>query len=113
MVNGRRIHIECPVWCSLDHVAENMRFLEDVEHAGSLVDLMVPRMGDVPELLADARIGVDPSGSTADRRTPFVVVDDGGEGFYMNPTQAEAFADNLIMFAMQVRAMARTAGGRA
>lgn len=103
LVNGRRIHIECPVWCSLDHVAENMRFLEDVEHAGGLVDLMVPRMGDVTELLADARIGVDSSGC------PFVVVDDGSESFTMRPEQAEHFADDLILFAMQVRTMARTA----
>ncbi|MEV5944730.1 hypothetical protein [Streptomyces sp. NPDC051994] len=111
LVHGQLIHISCPSWCVLDHVAENDRFLEDVYHSGEMVDLEVPRFNGDPALLAFIRLGLDTFGSKPELRLPFLVLEDGagsGDGVYMRPEQAEEFADGLVAFAERVRAMART-----
>lgn len=110
IVHGRQIHIECPSFCTVDHVASPEGFIEDIWHAGDYADLMAPRMGKSPELALFARLGLDPYDSDPARHQTFVTVDDGGEGYYMAPDQAEEFADNLEAFAARIREMARLAG---
>ncbi|MEU4502631.1 hypothetical protein [Streptomyces sp. NPDC024089] len=108
-VSGTRVYIECPAWCTVDHVASPEGFLEDVWHGGDYANLNVPRIGRDDELFSFARLGVDPVSSDPARRNAFVFVDDGSEGYEMSPGQADRFADNLEMFAAQIRAMAATA----
>ncbi|MBT2477619.1 hypothetical protein [Streptomyces sp. ISL-94] len=109
VVRGQQILIQCPSWCTIDHVAHAEGFLEDVWHCGDYADLMAPRMGKDPELALFARLGIDPYASEPARRKPFVTVDDGGEGYYMTPDMADEFAENLTAFAEKIRAMARSA----
>ncbi|MER6778450.1 MULTISPECIES: DUF6907 domain-containing protein [unclassified Streptomyces] len=111
VVGGHQIWIECPSWCTVDHVAYSEGFLEDVWHCGDNADLFAPRIGKSPDLALYARLGLDPFDSDPGRRRAFVTVDDGSEGFYMAPDQADQFADNLEAFAEKIRAMARTARG--
>jgi hypothetical protein len=113
LIKGTRIYVECPDWCTVDHVDENANHVEDVWHAGDYADLEASRINGRSDLVAFARIGVDPQSNDPDMRNPFVVVDDGGEGFYMTPEQADQFAANLDAFADRIRAMARTAKGGA
>ncbi|MFJ3878037.1 DUF6907 domain-containing protein [Streptomyces sp. NPDC090077] len=111
VINGCTCFVECPSWCVIDHVSRPNRFLEDLWHSGTFAGLMAPSMGRDPEVTLLARLGMDPYSRNADRRSPFVNVDDGGEGLDMTPSQAFEYADNLVAFADQIRAMARTAAG--
>ncbi|MFF4644943.1 DUF6907 domain-containing protein [Streptomyces sp. NPDC001389] len=113
VVRGQRLLIECPMWCAIDHCKHPTGHLEDIWHGGNFAGLMVPRMEGEASLLAFARIGLDPYSSNPSRRSPFIVLDDGGDSDDMTPEQAEQFADNLEAFAAQIRAMARTARGEA
>lgn len=108
LVNGRRIHVECPAFCVTDHVADAVRHLEDLEHAGAMSDLVIPG-GPGYRLLAHARLGSDPFGGDSSRG-PYVVVDEGSEPFLMSPAEAAVFADRLEVFAQRVRALGRVAG---
>lgn len=111
VVRGQRIMIECPGWCTVDHVESPEGFLDDVWHAGDYADLNAPRIGKDAELVLFARLGIDPYASEPERRQAFVTVDGGDEGSYMTPDLADEFAANLEAFAEQIRSMARTARG--
>jgi hypothetical protein len=108
LINGRRILIECPDWCTEDHVAVNERHLEDVQHCGAFTDLVVPGGEPSLRLLGHARLGLD---SFAPRSKPQTVVafDDGLEVFDLSPTEAIRFADDLEAFAAKVRELAAVA----
>lgn len=109
LVSGTRIFIECFAWCTVDHVTTPEGFIEDIWHGGDYADLNVPCIGKSPDLLAFARLGVDPTSSDLAKRQAFVSVDDGGEGYEMTPVQAVEFAGNLEVFAAQIRVMAAKA----
>ena len=102
--------MECPTWCTVDHVESPESHIEDVWHGGDYANLNAPRVGREPELLVFARLGIDPAASEPAKRSAFVFVDDGGEGYEMSPAQALEFAENLERFASEIRAMAATAG---
>lgn len=110
LVNGRPVYIECRPWCTTDHVAENERHLEDVAHSGALTDLVVPGGEPGYRLLAHARLGADLFAPEPEEQVPFVVIDDGSEGFHLTPAEAGVFAERLMAFAGEVRALARIAG---
>ncbi|MFD5790734.1 DUF6907 domain-containing protein [Streptomyces sp. NPDC127037] len=112
MVGGKPVHIECPSWCYLDHVAENEGFLVDVYHCGDTVSLMAPRMGGAAQPVLHARLNADSFGTDVAHQAPHVIVDDETEFAHMTPEQAREFASNLEAFAAQVRAMAEQAAGR-
>ena len=105
LIDGRRVHLDCPLWCVDDHVAENERHLEDVTHSGAMTDLVVPG-GPGYRLLAHARLGSDPFASTPADRGPYVVVDDQSEPFILSPAEALVLADRLESFAARVRDLA-------
>lgn len=109
LIKGTKIFIQCPEWCTVDHVAANENHIEDVWHAGEYADLNVPQMNGNPELLVFARIGIDEQSDDPGMRNAFLFVDDGNSGFYMTPEQAVDFADNLHAFAARVRGMAKQA----
>ncbi|WP_405888826.1 hypothetical protein OG762_36730 [Streptomyces sp. NBC_01136] len=106
LVNGQQVYIPCATWCITDHVAENERRLEDVAHVGPSSDLVVPGGEPGYRLLADARLGADLFAPVLEERAPFVVIDDGSEGFHLTPQQAWQFVERLTAFAEQVRALA-------
>lgn len=107
LVNGQRIFLECPAWCTEDHVAVNERHLEDVCHSSAVVDLVSPRDSGPTRLLAYARVIAGNSTSLEDQ--PQVTVDfDDIQGMYLQAQDADEFANNLIAFAQQVRTLART-----
>lgn len=112
MVGGKPVHIECPSWCYLDHVAENEGFLVDVYHCGETASLMAPRMGGAPQPVLHARLNADSFGTDVAHQAPHVIVDDETEFAHMTPAQALEFASNLEAFAAQVRDMAGQAAGR-
>lgn len=111
LVNGQRIWIECQSWCTEDHVAANERYLEDVCHTSGAADLMAPRQNGPAQLLLLTRL-IAGNGDSASDRQPLVTVDvDDVNGMYLPAAEADVFADSLVAFAEQVRAMARTARG--
>lgn len=109
LVDGQTVYLPCPTWCSIDHVRENQKFLEDVWHSGDFADLEAPRRHTTPMLLAYARLGLDPFSSDDEMRRPFLFIEDGGsaEGSYLDAEHADQFADNLVAFAEKIRSMAR------
>ena len=110
LIDGQRVFIECPTWCTIDHVKENQKFLIDVWHSGEFADLTAPRRNGIPDLLAYARLGIDPFSSNEAMQRPFLFVEDGScaEGSYLDAEHADTFADNLVAFAEKIRAMGRT-----
>ncbi|MCY0917009.1 hypothetical protein OS965_02310 [Streptomyces sp. H27-G5] len=110
IVRGQQIMIQCPSFCTVDHVTDSTGHIEDIWHASDSVDLNVPRLGRQPELMAFAKIQLDGYSSDPAKRTPFINVEDSSaDGFDMAPAQALVYADNLEAFAARIRAMARTA----
>lgn len=109
MIDGQRVFIECPTWCTIDHVRENQKFIVDVWHSGEFADLEAPRRNGTPDLLAYARLGIDPFSNDAAMRRPFLFVEDGSsaEGSYLDAEHADTFADNLVAFAEKIRTMGR------
>lgn len=106
LVKGVRIHVECPSWCTVDHVASPENFVEDIWHAGDYANLKVPQVNSRDDMFAFARLGFDPeTGITV------IHVDDHSEGFDMSPKQAATFTANLRAFADEIDAMAKTAKG--
>ncbi|MFG3585074.1 DUF6907 domain-containing protein [Streptomyces sp. NPDC047990] len=109
LVNGQRIWVECPIWCVEDHVAASERHLEDVCHTSGAADLVAPREGGPSQLLLLSRL-IAGTGSAPEDRQPLVTIDvDDVNGMYLEPAAADVFADGLVAFAEQVRALARTA----
>lgn len=109
LIDSQRVFLECPIWCTIDHVRENQKFLVDVWHSGNFADLEAPRSSGIPDLLAYARLGIDPFSSDETMRRPFLFVEDGSsaKGSYLDADNAEKFADNLVAFAEKIRAMGR------
>lgn len=109
LVNDRRVLVECPSWCTMDHVAENERHLEDIEHAGELSAIVIPGGEPGYRLLAHIRLSADLFATDPADRLPVVVVDDGSEGFRLTPPQARQYAARLIAHAEQVQMLAQQA----
>lgn len=104
------VYIECPAWCTEDHVAEPETHVEDISHktrAASIHSLSVVKTGIVHALYATVR--TDPASDDPRLRAAHIVIDDETEDAYMTPEMAEEFADSLISFASDVRQKARTA----
>lgn len=115
LVNGVQVPIACPAaWCEMDHAGSDAtRHVEDIDHSSANVDAYVPDFhGGPDQLFAYAHIGQDTYSNDTLMRAPHVRVEDrGGEGSYLTPDQADAFAANLTAFALQIRALAKAARG--
>jgi hypothetical protein len=105
-------YIQCPTWCREDHAADP-EALEDITHYGDLsAGLTVKSFlnGDTALYCWWARVESDPGSSDARMRATHVLVgDDSAEEARMMPDAADAFADDLVAFAEQVRDLARIA----
>lgn len=109
----QRVWIPCADWCVLDHAEDRQVAVEDVSHRGTVAFAQVPTMGDdaysVFELYS--QLYSDPASEDPRMRAAAVVVTDGSNDAYLTPDMADEFADGLVAFAEQVRALARTARG--
>ncbi|MFF2650576.1 DUF6907 domain-containing protein [Streptomyces sp. NPDC058045] len=119
-IDGQRILVACPTWCTIDHVTEPEARLEDLTHSGNHVDLMADgfdpaadQHGDGSQLFAYACIGANPAARTPQEREAGIIISD-GDGFLLrlDAAQADQFADGLVAFAAQIRGLARTLGDR-
>ncbi|MEV7001139.1 hypothetical protein AB0N62_26085 [Streptomyces sp. NPDC093982] len=102
-------YIECPNWCNDDHTA-GPTALEDITHTSASEDVAIASfLKRGADLLMFATVEQDPSARNPLLRAAHVAVDNGDMPNYFTPEMAEAFADDLIGFASQVRHLARTA----
>jgi len=105
VVAGQRIVIECPVWCTVDHVAFAEPFVEDIGHHSAPADLFIPR-GSGSEFLMSAQLAMHP----ADGQPAHVFVDE-MEGHRLDADQADEFADSLAAFVERLRSITSTLRG--
>ncbi|MGW1399305.1 DUF6907 domain-containing protein [Streptomyces sp. NPDC002405] len=106
------VYIECPDWCTEDHVDDPVISVEDVMHRGDQANVYVPTFGyGAYPIQLHATIESDPLATDPQLRAAHVAVQDaGGNDYsYLNPEMAEQAADDLIKMAADLRQMARTA----
>lgn len=104
--------IECPSWCTEDHMAEPSA-LEDITHYADSDMLEIPTFSD-PETAAYvlyARLEADPAATDPRVRETHVLLweDASPMEARLTPQMAEGLADELIAFASQLRHLARAA----
>ncbi|ODA75572.1 hypothetical protein [Streptomyces sp. AVP053U2] len=99
-------HVECPDWCTVDHVADRSVFLEDINHQGEHTALNLP--SDHP---ARVPVEVHLSWWPASRdiaAKPCLSVDIDTEVMVYGRTAALALADQIVSFAADVRRLAES-----
>jgi len=100
----------CPSWCTNDH-ATDLTSPEDLWHGSDYADLMAPVIGRGQDIVLFARLGLDPASQNPLRRSPFVVVADSADAADLTLEAADEFADNLEVFAAQIRQLTAAARG--
>lgn len=101
--------IECPFWCIEDH-SEVPTALEDVTHTSKSEDMGISSfLKQDGSLLMYAMLQADPAASDERLRKAHIGIETGGLPDYHTPEMAEAFADDLIAFASQLRHLSRSA----
>lgn len=111
LIDCAPLYVDCPDWCTLDHVTQNEGALEDLYHSGVEATLFVPVPGEIsggPQLLITAKLNEDPYLRRREGRGTRVCVDTGQDPFMLTAREANEFADDLVAFAARVRAAART-----
>lgn len=105
------VHLPCPWWCVLDHVAERVVAVEDVSHRGGVDHVQVPTMGDDDYSAFElyTQLYSDPTHEDPRMRVASVVVTDGSRDAYQTPDMADEVADGLIAFAMRMKEAASIA----
>lgn len=103
--------IECPTFCGEDHVAESVRNVEDVTHVSAAPGVSIGSfLQRGPHHQLWATVQTDPVAADPRLSSAHVVVEDqDGDFAYLTPEMAEAYADDLIGFASELRHLARTA----
>jgi len=104
------VHVQCPTsWCVVDHAAERVAGVEDVNHRGERRGMsFAPSGGDrVP---VEVYLSQWP-GSDEDDSRPHLAVDLDCEVATYGRTAALAMADQLVAFAEDVRRLAMTLPG--
>jgi hypothetical protein len=106
------VYIECPAWCSQDHVANWSHYAEDIDHWGQTDAAWdtgcLTRPGD--QMLAlFARVHSDPVAADPRLRAAHVLMDDESTQVFLTPEMADRMADDLIAFAAQMRHLATRA----
>ncbi|MEH0553406.1 DUF6907 domain-containing protein [Streptomyces sp. B21-101] len=101
--------IPCPSWCVEDHTAEP-NYFEDIVHTSRSEDVGITSfLKQDGSLLMYAMLQADPGAGDERLRQAHVGIESGGLPDYHTPDMAEAFADDLITFAQQLRNLARAA----
>jgi hypothetical protein len=106
------VFVPCPDWCTTNHVAEWVNFLEDLDHTGDELAVHVPSFfnGDKPVYSLAASVCCDPMSRDEQMRAAHVIVGDAGSvDAYLTPDMADGVADDLVKLAAKLREHARTA----
>jgi hypothetical protein len=107
--NAHVAPIECPMWCVENHLATPTMF-EDVTHTSASEDVGVSSfLKPDGSLLMYAMLQADPASPDERLRQAHIGIETGDMPEYHTPDMAEAFADDLMAFASQLRNLARTA----
>lgn len=107
--NASPAWIPCPMWCVEDH-ASAPTMLEDITHTSKPEDVGISSfLKQDGSLLMYAMLQADPASTDPRLRQAHISIETGDMPEYHTPEMAEAFADDLIAFALQVRSLARTA----
>ncbi|MGX1129922.1 hypothetical protein RKD49_002112 [Streptomyces glaucescens] len=106
------IYIECPTWCTEDHLGEPVRAVEDVMHRGDTANLYAPTFGyGAYPVQMHAWVECDPVATDPQFRAAHISVSDAGgnDGSHLTPAMADKLADDMVSMASQLRTLARTA----
>lgn len=105
------VYLQCPTWCTENHVENWNNDLEDVNHYGDMGGVAVPTMErDFAQFEWYARIASDPIAAEPSLRAAHVLIGDGGaDEARLTPDMADEVADEIISFASEIRSAARTA----
>jgi hypothetical protein len=107
--NAHVAHVACPAWCVEDHLADPT-MLEDITHTSKSEDVGITSfLKPNGDLLMYAMLQADPAATDERLRQAHIGIETGGLPDYHTPEMAEAFADDLIAFALRIRGLARTA----
>lgn len=110
--NVQSIYVECPSWCTQDHVEDWQYDIEDIEHTGARFSVEVPTMADSSEPLYEwyGRVSSDPWSSDLRMRSAHVLVGDcSREDARLTPDMTDELADKVIAYGLELRAAARVA----
>ncbi|MFM9790134.1 DUF6907 domain-containing protein [Streptomyces turgidiscabies] len=103
---GTIVYIECPTWCTVDHVASSSVFLEDINHEGEHRGMSLsPSHGERVPL--EVYLSQWPA-STEEKGQTYLAVDLDYEVSSYGRPAALALADQLVAFAADVRRLAQT-----
>lgn len=108
----RIIHIDCPNWCTQDHVAGFQYYIEDFSHSGDDYTVLVPSFLNEGVAVYEwsARVNLDLEDSDPRMRSAHVRLEDSTSiDAYLTPEMADEAADDLIRLALKLRSAARTA----
>jgi hypothetical protein len=106
------VFVECPDWCTEDHVQNFVHFMEDVDHKGDEFAIAIPSFWNEQQAAyrLTAALASDPMAEDSRMRDAHVIVGDSGSvDAYLAPHKADAVADDLIQLAAKIREAARTA----
>ncbi|MEU2288063.1 hypothetical protein ABZ614_40185 [Streptomyces sp. NPDC013178] len=107
--NSGTAWIECPFWCVEDHTAE-ANYLDDIVHTSRSEDVGISSfLKQDGDLLMYAMLQADPASPDERLQRAHISIEHEGVPDFHTPEMAEAFADDLIAFASQVRQLARAA----
>jgi hypothetical protein len=105
------VYVECPLWCTDDHVAEPVVNAVDISHTSSSEGLGVPSLlknGLAHEMFA--AIQSDPVAADPRLRAAHIIVEDGSNDYaFLTPEMTDELADKAVAFASHLRSLARTA----
>ncbi|MFG3660263.1 DUF6907 domain-containing protein [Streptomyces sp. NPDC047706] len=106
------VFVPCPDWCTTNHIAEWVHFLEDLDHTGDEYAVHVGSFfnGDKPVYSLTSSVGLDPMSPDPQMRAAHVIVgDEGSVDAYLTPDMAVQAAGDLEKLAAKLREHARTA----
>lgn len=106
------VYVECPDWCSEDHVVNFVHFLEDVDHKGDELTVAIPSFWNDKDAAYQltATLSSDPLSTDLQMQAAHIVMGDSGSvDAYLTPDMADGVADSLIKMACKLREVARTA----
>jgi len=106
------VYIECPDWCTEDHVENFVHYLEDVAHYGQAFTISVPSflIPDAAVFQWSARTSSDPTATDPQMRDSHIVLEgDTGIDAYLTPDMGDDVASDLERLASKIREAARTA----
>ncbi|OEV03807.1 hypothetical protein AN219_37655 [Streptomyces nanshensis] len=104
VVQGITVYVADPEWCTVDHTATSLTFVDEISHYGADMYLFAPwrRPDDDAGWMIDAGLHV----SLSDGGRTSVLLDDGQEPWLLNRSQALKVAANLRDMAAHLESIA-------